>query len=327
MRRRELMAVLGGAAAAWPFALRAEEKAMPVIGWLAAGSPGPRSPALVAAFRQGLSQAGYVEGQNIRIEYRWAEGNYDRLPALAADLVGHNVAVIIATTVTPALAAKNATSTIPIVFESGVDPVSASLVASFGHPGGNLTGVSVLSVELMPKRLELLSDLVPQARLIALLINPTNSNFERIIRLTQEAAQAKRMQFAIVKAATESEIDGAFTSLVELHADALVIGADGFLYSQREQIAGLASRHAVPAIGEAREVTAAGVLVSYGASQPDVSRQLGIYAGKILKGAKPADLPVEQPTKYELVINLKTAKELGLNVPQSLLAQADEVIE
>jgi putative tryptophan/tyrosine transport system substrate-binding protein len=327
MKRRELL-ILSGAAIASPLrSLRAQDKAMSVIGWLSAGSPGASSPAFMAAFHQGLSQAGYVDGQNARIEYRGAEGNYDRLPALAADLVNLNVAVIIATTVTPALAAKNVTSTIPIVFESGVDPVAAGLVASFGRPGTNLTGVSFLSVELMPKRLGLLSDLVPQARVIALLVNPTNSNIERITTLTREAAQAKGMQFAIVKAATEREIDTAFVSLAELHADALILGADTFLYSRREQVATLASRHAVPMIGEAREVAYAGTLASYGPRQSDVARQLGVYAGKILKGANPADLPVEQPTKYELVINLRTAKVLGLTVPQLLLAQADEVIE
>jgi putative ABC transport system substrate-binding protein len=300
---------------------------MPVIGYLGSGSPGP-SASSVAAFRQGLAETGYVEGQNIAIEYRWAEGSYDRLPTLAAELVGRKVEVVVAGGGTPAArAAKNATSTIPIVFLTGTDPVADGLVASLARPGGNLTGVSFLNIDLMPKRLELLSELVPQAGMIALLVNPNNSNFERITREVQKAAGAKGVQLPILKAGSESEIDAAFASLVQLHAGALVVGADVFLTGRREQLVALAAHYAVPAIYVWRDFPASGGLISYGASLTAVSRQLGIYAGKILNGAKPADLPVEQPTKFELVINLKTAKALGLAVPPSILVRADDVIE
>jgi putative ABC transport system substrate-binding protein len=327
MRRRDLFALLGGAAVPWPLAARAQQKAMPVIGFLNSTSPAPTAP-LVAAFVQGLSETGYIEGQKLTIEYRWAEGRYDRLPALAADLVDRKVDLIATGGGIPSIrAAKNATSTIPIVFQVGTDPVAEGLVANLARPGGNLTGVSFLIVELMPKRLELLSELVPQARALALLVNPDNSNAKSIIRDIQEAARAKGMQIHILKAGTESEIDAAFASLVELHADALVVGADPFLTDRREQVVALASYHAVPAIYTVGEFAAAGGLISYGASLTSVFRQVGIYAGKILKGAKPADLPVQQPTKFELVINPKTAKALGLTVPQALLARADEVIE
>jgi putative tryptophan/tyrosine transport system substrate-binding protein len=326
MNRRELVLLLGGAVVAWPRALRAQQKVMPVIGYLSATSPGPVAPFL-AAFRRGLSETGYVEGQNIAIEYRWAEGNYDRLPALAADLVGRKVDVIVTSGGSPsALAAKNATSTIPIVFSAG-DPVGDGLVASLARPGGNLTGFSGIFVELHPKRLELLSELVPQARAIGLLLNPNASSAEQIMRGMQEAARVKGVQLDILKAGTESEIDAAFASLVRLQAGALVVGSDPFFNSRREQLVALASRHAVPAIYQGREFAAAGGLISYGPSLLAVFRQVGIYAGKILKGAKPADLPVQQPTTFELVINLKTAKALGLTVPQSILARADEVIE
>jgi putative tryptophan/tyrosine transport system substrate-binding protein len=281
----------------------------------------------LAAFYQGLSETGYAEGQNLVIEYRWAEGRYDRLPGLAADLVTRKVDVIVAAGGTPAArAAKSATSTIPIIFNSA-DPVGAGLVASFARPGGNLTGVSLLTIELMAKRLELLSELVPQARVIALLVNPTNPITERITSDVQEAAHTKGVQLLILKASSESEIDAAFASLVQQHADALVVSTDPFFGSRREQLVALALRHAVPAIYEWREFAAAGGLISYGPSLMAAVRQVGIYAGKILKGEKPADLPVQQPTRFELVINLKTAKALGLTVPQTLLARADEVIE
>ncbi len=318
--------ILGGAALAWPLAGRAQQKAMPVIGYLGTASPVPASPTR-AAFRQGLSETGYVEGQNLAIEYRWAEGSYDRLPALAADLVGRKVDVIVATSSPAALAAKNATSTIPIVFFSGGDPVADGLIPSIARPGGNLTGVSGLVTDLHAKRLELLSDLIPQAKVIALLVNPTNAGAERVIRGVQEAARAKGVQLPILKASTEAEIDAAFASLVQLHAGALVVGSEPFLNSRREQIVALASRHAVPAIYQFRESAVAGGLISYGPSVTAAFRLVGTYTGKILKGAKPADLPVEQPTKFELVVNLKTATALGLTVPQSLLARADEVIE
>jgi len=327
MRRRNLMTVLAGAAA-YPLLAGAQQKAIPVIGFLGSTSPGPYAP-FVAAFRQGLSETGYVEGRNMAIEFRWAEGRYDRLPALAADLVDHKVDVIAASGgEVSALAAKNATSMIPILFIAG-DAVAAGLVASLARPGGNLTGVSILADELMAKRLELLSALAPQARVIALLVNPNPPGIaERFIRGVQEAARAKGVvQLYILKAGTESEIDAAFATLAQLQARALVVGGDPFFNSRREQLVALASRHAVPAIYGVRENVAAGGLISYGASLTAVFRQLGIYAGKILKGAKPADLPVQQPTTFELVVNLKTAKALGLTVPPSILARADEVIE
>ncbi len=326
MKRRDLLTLLAGVIA-WPFAARAQKKPLPVIGYLSGSSAGPSAP-FVAAFRHGLSDTGYVEGQNVAIEYRWAEGSYDRLPALAAELVGRSVDLIVASGGPPAAqAAKRATSTIPIVFASGDDPVATGLVASLARPGGNLTGVSFLVADLNPKRLELLSELVPQAKVIALLVNPKLPETDRVMRDVQEAARAKGLQLPILKASDESEIDAAFATLVQLHVGALLVGSDPFLNSRREQLVALASRHAVPAIYAWREFAASGGLISYGASFTADFRQLGIYAGKILKGAKPADLPVEQPTRFELVINLKTAKALGITVPPSLLARADEVIE
>jgi ABC-type uncharacterized transport system substrate-binding protein len=325
MNRRELLFLLGCAMTAAP-ALRAQQKAMPVIGFLGSTSPGPFAP-YVAAFRQGLSETGYVEGQNLAIEYRWAEDHYDRLPALAADLVGRKVDVIATGGGPPSiLAAKNATSSIPIVFSTG-DAVGEGLVASLARPGGNLTGVSILTVELYPKRLELLSELVPLARVIALLVNPNNPQTEGVIRDVQEAARTKGVTLPVLQAGIESEFGTAFASLVQLQAGGLVVGADAFFTSRREQLVALASRHAVPAIYPWREFAAAGGLISYGTSLTAAYRQLGIYAGKILKGAKRADLPVQQPTTFELVVNLNTAKALGLTVPPSILARADEVIE
>jgi putative ABC transport system substrate-binding protein len=323
VNRRELLLLLGGAMTA-ARTLRAQQKAMPVIGFLGVNSPGPTAPS-VTAFHQGLSETGYVEGQNVTVEYRWAEGRYDRLPALAADLVGRGVDVI-ATSGAGARAAKNATSTISIVAIVG-DPGATGLYASLARPGGNLTGFSILVAELMPKRLELISELVPQAGLIALLLNPNNANAARDIKDMQEAARAKGVQLHILKAGAEGEFEPAFDSLVQQHAGALVVGADPFLNSRREELVALAARHAVPAIYEWRESVVAGGLISYGPSLTGIWRELGIYVGKILKGAKPADLPVQQPTRFELVVNLKTAKALGLTVPPSILARADEVIE
>jgi putative tryptophan/tyrosine transport system substrate-binding protein len=327
MDRRVFLGTLVGSLLAPPLAARAQQKAIPVIGVLNTGSPSASSGSFMGAFRQGLSEAGYVEGQNVAIEYRWAEGNYDRLPALAADLVGRKVDLIMASSPPSALAAKSATSTIPIVFRSGADPVGDGLVASLARPGGNLTGVSFVADELTAKRLELLSELVPRARVIALLMNPSNATAERVIRDVQEAARTNGLQLHVLKARSESEIDTAFASLVQVHAGALVVGADPFLSSRREQLVALASRRAVPSIYAWREFAASGGLISYGPSLTSAFRLVGAYVGKVLKGAKPADLPVQQPTTFELVINLKTAKALGLTIPPSLLQRADQVIE
>jgi putative ABC transport system substrate-binding protein len=325
MRRRELILLLAGALTV-ARAAHAQQKGMPVIGFLGSTSPAPYATQ-VAAFLRGLEKMGYIEGQNVAIEYRWAEGHFEQLPGLAADLVGRKVDVIAADAVTSTRAAKDATSTIPVVFISGSDPVERGLVASFARPGGNLTGVAMMVAELAPKRFELLSEMVPQASIIALLVNPNNVQTDGVIKGVREAARAKAVQLQILKASTEGEIDAAFGTLMQLQADALVVGPDVFLYSRREQLVALAARYRIPAIHEWRGAVAAGGLVSYGADITGVFGQLGIYAGKILKGAKPADLPVEQPTRFELVVNLKTAKELGLTVPPSILARAEEVIE
>jgi len=327
LKRRDLITLFGGAAVGWPMTVRAQPKALPVIGFLGISASGAFVPFL-SAFRQGLSETGYVEGQNLTFEYRFAEGHYDRLPAMAADLVSHKVDVIATgSSATVAFAAKSATSTIPIVFVSNDDPVAAGLVASFARPGGNLTGVSFLGVELVPKRLDLLCELVPQAEVIALLVNSNNPNTERIMPDVQKAARAKGVQLHILKIGSEGEIETAFASLVQLHAGALIFNADPFFSRRRDQLVALTASHAVPAIYSVREFPAAGGLSSYGASLTDMYRQGGIYVGRILKGAKPADLPVQQPTKFELVINLRTATALGLTLPLSLLARADEVIE
>ncbi len=326
MRRRELLLLLGSVMAA-PRALRAQQKALPVIGFLGSPTPGSAT-ALVAAFLHGLEEMGYIEAQNVAIEYRWAEGRFEQLPALAADLVGRTVDVIAADAVPSARAAKEATPTIPVVFISGSDPVERGLVASFARPGGNLTGVAMMVAELTPKRFELLSEVAPQAGVIGLLVNPNNVlQTDGVIKGVREAAHAKTVQLQILKASTEGEIDAAFGTLMQLQADALVVGPDVFLHSRREQLVALAARYKIPTSYEWRESVEIGGLMSYGASLTSVFRQLGIYAGKILKGAKPADLPVEQPTKFELVINLKTANAIGLTVPPAILARADEVIE
>jgi putative ABC transport system substrate-binding protein len=318
------MLLLGGAMIA-SAAVRAQQRAMPMIGWLSSGSPDPVAP-LVVAFGQGLSETGHVAGQNVAIDYRWADGRYVRLSALAADLVGRKIDLIAADGIPAALAAKTATSTIPIVFSVG-DPVDLGLVASLARPGGNLTGVSTMAPELSPKRLELLSELVPHVGVIALLVNPNNSNTERIIGEMQQAARAKGVQLHILQASSESEIDAAFATLVEVHAGALVIGGDPFFATWRKHLVTLAALRGVPAIYQSREFAEAGGLISYGSNFTAAFRRVGIYAGRILDGAKPADLPVEQPTTFELVVNLTTAKALGLRVPPSILARADEVIE
>jgi putative tryptophan/tyrosine transport system substrate-binding protein len=329
MIRREFIALAGGAAVAWPLEGRAQQKAMPVVGLLSVFAP-PANPGDVSRgpVAQGLREAGFVEGQNVAIERRWAEGHYERLPALAADLVSRKVDVIVTMAGTPpALAAKNATSTIPIVFTAVGDPVRAGLVASLSQPAGNLTGFSNLSIELMPKRLELLCELVPRAGLIVLLVNPTNEALtEAMASAVQEAAHTRGLQLSVVKASSESEIDTAFATIVQLHAGGLVVGDDPFFNSRREQIIGLASHRAVPAIYERREYVTAGGLISYGPSLAvlaELDRQAGLYAGKILAGAKPADLPVVQPNKFELIINLKTAEALGLIVPPNMLIRRE----
>jgi putative tryptophan/tyrosine transport system substrate-binding protein len=324
MRRREWMLLLGGLISA-PRALYAQQKAVPVIGVLRSGSRDPNSP-FAAAFRQGLSEVGYVEGQNVAIKYYSAEG-YDRLQTFFADLVGSGVDVIATSGMPSALAAKSATSRTPIVFLVGTDPVASGLVASLARPGGNLTGTTIMATELMPKRLELLYELIPQTGVIGLLVNPNNASTEPQIQDVQEAADTKGVRLRILQASTESEIDAAFATLDQLHAEALLVGTDPFFFNRRQQLAALASRHAVPAIYEFRDFVADGGLISYGPSLAGTWRQVGNYAGKILKGANPADLPIQQPTNFELVINLATAKALGLTVPLTILARADEVIE
>jgi putative tryptophan/tyrosine transport system substrate-binding protein len=310
----------------WPVGAGAQQRAMPVIGFLGGGSLGPSADA-VAAVYQGLGETGYVEGQNLATEHRWAEGRFDRLPDLATDLVGRGVDLILAVGDPATLAARNATPTIPIVFGFAGDPVEHGLIASFGRPGGNMTGVAIMLAELMPKRLELLCELVPRANAIGLLVNPDAPAAVQMIPVMQEAARGKGLLLQILKARTEGEIDAALANLVQGHVEALVVGPDTFFFSQRQRIVTLAASHSIPTSYFAREFAEAGGLISYGPNINVIYRLVGVYAGRILKGEKPADLPVQQPTKFELVINLKTARTLGLTVPPLLLAQADDVIE
>ena len=330
VQRREFIALVGGAAGGVavgrPLVIRAQQSATPVIGFLSVRSSASL-PHLLDAFRQGLKETGYVEGQNLSIESRWAEGRYDRLPALAAELVDRRVAVIAAFGTDAGLAAKIATARIPIVFIGGVDPVKLRLVGSFIRPGGNVTGVSFLSNKLVSKRMEVLRQLRPKARLIGLLVNPSFTTAEAETARVRAAAAVFGVKPIIVRAGTERDIEPAFTSLVKQHADALDVEPDPFLIGQAANLAALAIHHALPAIYGLREYVAAGGLISYGASITDGYRQVGIYTGRILKGEKPADLPLQQSVKVELVINLKTGKALGLTIPSSLLARADEVIE
>ncbi len=326
MRRREFITLLGGAAVAWPLTARAQQPAIPVIGFLSGVSPGPFAQRL-AAFRQGLNETGTIEGRNVAIEYRWAEGQYDRLPALAIDLVGRRVAVIVAYTDAAALAAKAAATTTPIVFLIGNDPIKLGLVASLARPGEGITGVSWFGVDLVPKQLSLLHELVPNAAVIALLVDLNVPNATLRVSQVQEAARALGLQLVVLNARTPSDIDMAFASLVRERAGALIVGAGAFLVSRRDQIIALAARHAIPAIYGFREYSADGGLISYGNDIPHAFRRAGVYTGRILKGDKAADLPVERTTKFELVINLNAAKALGLQVSPTLLARADEVIE
>jgi putative ABC transport system substrate-binding protein len=327
LQRREFITLIGGAAASWPLAARAQQSAMPVVGWLNSETPRGYAP-MVAAFRQGLSEAGFVESRNVAIEYRWAEGQNDRLPALAAELVHRQVAVIAAAGTPSALAAKAATTTIPIIFSTASDPVAEGLVASLNRPGGNATGVTNLGTELVQKQVDMLHQMVPKATVIAALVNPTDPALAGpATKDAQAAGRTLGLQIHIIQASTERDIDAAFATLVKVGADGLVVCPNTFLFSRRGQIAALAIRHTMPTIYYFREFPAVGGLMSYGVSVTDGYRLAGIYAGRILKGERAGDLPVQQSTKVELIVNLRTARALGLTVPLTLLGRADEVIE
>src|SRR3984893_2136934 len=326
IRRRELIVTLGGAAVAWPFTARAQQPAMPMIGFFGASSPDD-SAFRVVGFRRGLNEASYLEGQSVTIEWRWAEGHYDRLPRLAADLVHRQVSVIAADGINSALAAKAATSAIPIVSSTGADPVKLGLVANLNRPGGNITGVSILTVGLVAKRLEVLCEAIPNVSTIGLLVNPFQATTELQVREAEDAARSLGRQIVVLNVSTEDDIDTAFDKVVQQRVAAVLAGSDSFITSRSQQLAELAARHRIPAVMEVREFAAAGGLMSYGTSQSDGHRQVGIYTGRILKGGRAADLPVVQSTKVELTINLKAAKALGLTFPITLLGRADEGIE
>ena len=326
LKRREFITLLGGAAVGWPVAVHAQQRAMPVVGFLNATSPDGYADRL-RGFRQGLKESGYIEGENVAVEYHWAEDQSDRLPALAANLVRRRVAVIAATSTSPALAAKAATTSIPIVFMVAEDPVRLGLVASLARPGNNATGINFYTGELTAKRLQLLRELVPAATRVAVLINSANVSTETTLREVESAARGMGLQMRVVRAGTRQEIDAAFEALARERTDALFVGLDPFLNSRRVQLAQLATHHRIPAVYSARDIAEAGGLMSYGTNITDAFRQVGVYTGRILKGAKPADLPVVQASRFELVINAHTARMLGLTVPDKLLAAADEVIE
>ncbi len=326
MRRREFIKLLSSTAAAWPLAAQAQQAALPVVGFLNGSSPAGYAR-MVAAFHQGLKETGYVEGQNVEIEYRWAEEHFDRLPGLVADLIRRQVSVIAATSSPANLIAKKATSTIPIVFTTGTDPVQFELVTNLARPSGNVTGVTQMNVEIVAKRIQLAHDLIPIATDIALLVNPTDPIVDFEMKDSQAAALTLGLQLHVLRASTEAEIDEAFATFLKMRAGVLVIATDVFFNGHLEQLTALATRHLVPAIYEYRQFVTDGGLISYGPELTDSYRLAGIYTGRILKGEKPADLPVQQATKVELIINLKTAKALGLTIPESLLSRADEVIE